>query len=734
MNSAFRLALPLVVFSTLISSCTQPEIKIGGGAFKGSRQLAYDQDYTNSDDIDPKYHQELMNNAQKKGHRVEFPPGFSDEEKTLMWHMSEGSEVFPTLWLLNMKSATSKYPDSPFLEKLDEKFGLIPDYLPEKSSYPLKWIGLTAAWSDEHPVTQDIFLEGNEEARDIPKVKKLQSGKASIAMTGVNCTFCHTGVVTLKDGTKTYSTVIEGAPAMVDARGFFRDMYGSTIKAMASEEHTIQFLKDMKVANAEEVGKKFSDDFKTAIGIQPTFKSELVKILEKAPVIGDKVGAKKAKEVKEIFYNNRDVIHEYTVKFLKLTYGLKEVPETLHLRMKYFAKLGSANPAIEETASGYGRTDAFGRIANEVARGFNPIPLTAPVSMPYMYGIKYKAMFHYNANTNSVIARNIGQSFGLGAILTKPNAKGSEKFESTSNLHNLITMEKILYKAKVPEFQEHFPAVKIIKAAAVQGCQIYQNKCMGCHEADDKRVGPQKALISYKVLPVKTVGTDGIYLKNQATPINGKPFRKGLFDFTDAIKAQYFKEHNISDEKVSQWANSSLRGVEIFRDTVLGDSRFKDDEGMNYVTIEPGRGYAAKNLAGIWSTAPFLHNGSVASVYELLLPASKRKKLFVMGSTVLDPIHLGFLNNPEVHPHAKIREGEAVDLAKLCEYDETHCLDVTKRGNSNAGHEPSMYGGELRHDEKLQLIEFLKVLRPETEYAWTSTPVYKIENGKCVAR
>lgn len=727
MSSVLRMALALVLFSSLFSACTKP-------VFQGTRQLAYDENQSGAEKIDPAFHRELQNEALKKGHRVEFPPGFSDEEKTLMWHMSEGSEVFPTLWLLNMKSATSKYPDSHFMDKLDEKFGLIPDYLPTESNYPLKWIGLTTAWSDEHPETQDIFLEGNEEARDIPKVKKLPSGKVSIAMSGVNCTFCHTGVVTLKDGSKSYSTVIEGAPAMIDARGFFKDMFGSAIKTMASEVYTIQFLKDMKVANAEAVGAKFSDEFKTAIGIQKTFKSELVKILEKAPVIGDKVGAKKAKEVKEIFFNNRDTIHEYMVKFLKISYGLKEVPETLNLRMKYFAKLGSANPAIEETPSGYGRTDAFGRIANEVARGFNPIPLTAPVSMPYMYGIKYKSMFHYNANTNSVISRNIGQSFGLGAILTKPGGKGSEKFESTSNLHNLITMEKILYKAKVPEFQEHFPKVKIDTTTAIKGCNVYANKCMSCHDAADKRVGPNNSLIHYKVLPTKVVGTDEIYLKNQATPINGKPFRKGLFDFTDAIKNHYFREHNIGEEKVSDWANANLRGVEIFRDTVLGDTRFKEDPTMNYVSIEAGRGFVSKNLAGIWATAPYLHNGSVASVYELLLPANKRKKLFVVGSTVLDPNHLGFLSSPEHHPNAKINEGEAIDLVKLCEYDETTCFDVARRGNSNAGHEPSMYGGELRHEEKLQLIEFLKVVRPESEYAWISTPVYKVESGKCVAR
>lgn len=731
MNSGFRISSLLLVLA--LTSCSNSKFKVTKSHADTRRQIAQDYSVDPLSVMDQNYYEELSKEAQAKGHQLEFPPGFDDDDKTLMWHMSEGSEVFPTMWLLNMRSAQSSEPNSMFMDNLDKKFGLIKDYLPSKSGYPIKWVGVTAAWSDEHPEKQDIILEGNERFEDLPRVRKLPNGKQSIAMTGVNCTFCHTAAVGHVDQNgKMQKAVIEGAPAMIDARAFFRDMFASTLKTMANEQAAIEFLGRLKIPNHEEKAIKFSDEFRTAMGLQPTFKSELIKMLETWIIIGDKVTAKKNKEVPYILYEKRDVIYEYMVKFLKLTYGFDKVPPVLELRMRYFANLGTPIPTLEETLSAYGRTDAFGRISNAVARDINPIQLTAPVSMPYMYGIKYKSMFHYNANTNSVIARNIGQSFGLGAILTNPGAKGVEKFESTSNLHNLITMEKILYKAKVPEYQEIFPSAKVDKNLAVKGCNVYLNKCMNCHDAEAGRVGPQKALIQYKVIPDKVVGTDPHYLKNQSTPIGGKPFRKGLFDFTDGVKEWYFKKYDINDEEVKLWANQHLRGTEIFRDTILGEKRFKDDPDMNYVTIEPGRGFAAKNLAGIWATAPYLHNGSVPNIYELLLPSSKRTKMFIVGSTVLDMKNMGFQSSVKSHPN--YREYPETTIEELCQYDVSHCIDTTLRGNSNKGHEPSMYGGELKNEDKYALIEYLKVVRPESEYAWTSTPIYKIENGKCELR
>ena len=98
--------------------------------------------------------------------------------------------------------------------------------------------------------------------------------------------------------------------------------------------------------------------------------------------------------------------------------------------------------------------------------------------------------------------------------------------------------------------------------------------------------------------------------------------------------------------------------------------------------------YKARPLDGIWATAPYLHNGSVPNLYELLLPASKRSKEFWVGSSEFDPKLVGF------------RTENAPGTTKF---------DTTLPGNSNAGHD--MYGNnDFTEEQRLELLEYLKSL------------------------
>ena len=107
-------------------------------------------------------------------------------------------------------------------------------------------------------------------------------------------------------------------------------------------------------------------------------------------------------------------------------------------------------------------------------------------------------------------------------------------------------------------------------------------------------------------------------------------------------------------------------------------------------TIIPTReeltAYKTGPLAGIWATAPYLHNGSVPSLYQLLLPSKDRVKVFHVGSREFDPKDVGFESGPS--PGAfEFR------------------VDVP--GNSNSGHE---YGTNLSDPERWALVEYLKTL------------------------
>jgi hypothetical protein len=99
--------------------------------------------------------------------------------------------------------------------------------------------------------------------------------------------------------------------------------------------------------------------------------------------------------------------------------------------------------------------------------------------------------------------------------------------------------------------------------------------------------------------------------------------------------------------------------------------------------------YKARPLNGVWASAPYLHNGSVPTVWDLLHHPAERPARFYVGSRQFDPVRLGLRSVAE--------EGGP----RLFDYD------TTVRGNSSAGHP---YGTQLTDDEKRQLIEYLKTL------------------------
>jgi mono/diheme cytochrome c family protein len=100
-------------------------------------------------------------------------------------------------------------------------------------------------------------------------------------------------------------------------------------------------------------------------------------------------------------------------------------------------------------------------------------------------------------------------------------------------------------------------------------------------------------------------------------------------------------------------------------------------------------GYVAAFLDGIWLKAPYLHNGSVPTLRDLLEPAAKRPKLFWRGYDVYDQTKVGFVSDS---PEAK-RVGTR--------------LDTLTKGGGNQGHE---FGTGLSTAEKDALVEYLKTL------------------------
>jgi hypothetical protein len=112
----------------------------------------------------------------------------------------------------------------------------------------------------------------------------------------------------------------------------------------------------------------------------------------------------------------------------------------------------------------------------------------------------------------------------------------------------------------------------------------------------------------------------------------------------------------------------------------------------------PDRVYKAAPRDGVWATAPFMHNGSVPNLYEMLIPAKERTKKFYVGRE-FDPVKVG------------------VDTSGK---SGRFMLDTALVGNSNAGHSfeegprgTGVIGPLLTDEQRWALVEYLKSI-PET--------------------
>jgi mono/diheme cytochrome c family protein len=180
---------------------------------------------------------------------------------------------------------------------------------------------------------------------------------------------------------------------------------------------------------------------------------------------------------------------------------------------------------------------------------------------------------------------------------------------------------------------------EIDRELASAGEQIYKANCASCHAFSGAKVG--------KVTPIEEIGTD----------------RGRLDSYT----------YELLSNQSTLFAGISYKGE---------DQRFRHFQKTN--------GYANMPLDGVWLRAPYLHNGSVPTLRDLLEPPAKRPKEFYRGYDVFDPDKVGFVSNVE--------EEKGKHYFKL---------DITLPGNSNSGH---LYGTNLRAKDKEALVEYLKEL------------------------
>jgi mono/diheme cytochrome c family protein len=421
---------------------------------------------------------------------------------------------------------------------------------------------------------------------------------------------------------------------------------------------------------------------------------------------------------------------------------------------------------------GFGRTDALGRIANNVfATNLDPKNYrvaNAPVSYPAIWNTWKFDWVQYTASVAQPLARNIGESLGTGAQYYLLDRYGnpveeSQRYHSSTDVPQLLHIENTLQKLTPPVWNEDLFGKKD-QDKYDEGKKLFHAICQRCHGpfyascAEKQIEAPLKDSTAdhWKIttLPIQDIGTDPTAATNfvndrydlSSTGIEVSDLRK-ILDVYYRIRYRRITKYggnaedqeSIAHRTEDQYAQEQLSGIDLshvssgaglsyiialIRQRAYEDMNIKDDlyrrevvDGFGQLDIpQVIASYRAKPLEGIWATAPFLHNGSVPTLYEMLLPANQRSTKFYLKGRTFDPVKVGLITNP-------------TDPAAFL-------YDTTIPGNSNSGHEfragyrpykegdpPSwgVIGPELTEDQRWSIIEYLKFMKDD-DFAETPEP------------
>ncbi|QSL92388.1 hypothetical protein JWV26_22010 [Ectopseudomonas toyotomiensis] len=368
------------------------------------------------------------------------------------------------------------------------------------------------------------------------------------------------------------------------------------------------------------------------------------------------------------------------------------------------------------TEEGFGRTDAFGRIANtvfgDVLDDANYRVANAPVSYPQLWDIWKFDWVQWNGSAMQPMARNVGEALGVGASLhlLDEHGKGvaeADRYASSVRLHDLYTLEETLKRLQPPKWPEAVFG-KVDLPLASRGKALYTENCAYCHAPDpkprDQRLAPSRdPEWKMRVVPISIVGTDPTTADN----IADHRFDISRLGWTKAELSRLdVKLFGSSLDEVDFKSISSAKGLayitayvenRAYQDAGIGPRQRKEMDGYGLpIGVQEKRGYKARPLDGIWATPPFLHNGSVPNLFELLSPVYERQAQFWVGNFEFDPVRVGYRSD---------------------KFPGGFLLDTRVTGNGNGGHEfrdgcrqEGVIGRALSPDERLALIEYLKVL------------------------
>jgi mono/diheme cytochrome c family protein len=303
------------------------------------------------------------------------------------------------------------------------------------------------------------------------------------------------------------------------------------------------------------------------------------------------------------------------------------------MRDRVLALKGRFEWVFQQKEWGPGRVDTFNSakvIFNFPMHLLDPKELDAPADFPSIWLQRPRReprAMELHWDGNNTDMTERNKSAAFGTGTTPP----------TIDIYRIKRVEEWILDARPPAFSELFP---VDEALAARGAPVYKEYCAACHGASGRDFSGEYV---GRVTPIEAIATD----------------RRRLDSYTNTLAVN----------QGTLYAGYPWRFTQ-FRKTF---------------------GYANMPLDGLWLRAPYLHNGSVPSLRDLLEPAARRPAVFWRGNDVFDPLKVGFVSDlPEAAGRKFFR------------------FDTAVAGNGNAGHEGRAYGTELSAADKVALVEFLK--------------------------
>jgi hypothetical protein len=567
----------------------------------------------------------------------------SPEEREEFYHLTFGTGVFSYYAFMALEDPKT----NDFFAHNLERFGFLADFdVPE--GLP---VGLAIEKTDELPIT----------------------------VVGVNCAACHVNEYRYNDK----SFRVEGAPNLVDTVAFKKDLINAVkhtldhpksafhlLRTMGQQHEgphkLLQHIPDFKTLGVLGVfGDNLADEF-TRIVVQERDRAKSttngktdIHALLAAHETPEKIGSEHSIQDRAIKLSALAVPEDNPLAKASQD-NRKEWIETALHRWAYSARLlmawvetmkKSMGPEEELTMPGPGRADAWGAARQLM---FDPQPETAPSSIPGIFDFGNLARYQWNGTTNTNVQRGLAAAIGASAFFDEKSGF------SVIRIDNMMKLEGYAKKFVIPNWPEnYFPAVD--SNLSERGAALYREHCASCHDAG--KAGAN-GLVEFPTYDITELGTDSTYVTDFKRPVGDKPFATAMAEVLARMESEYYRANNIDEAIRLEW----------------------EPESRKPAVWESPTAYPARPLEGVWLTPPYLHNGSVPSLYDLLLPASERPDVFLMGTREYDPKKVGFLYDSLSNPDG-------------------FEFDTSITGNSNSGHE---YGTSLSEDDRWALVEFLK--------------------------